>query len=98
MLMQLLTVLTALAIPAVLIAIVDDWFLRPRGRWRVPVGGVLRTAAAAAGGAAAAAAVRAARLQHGAGHGGGGRRPGVAGRAPAGRAAAEARGARPRGR
>jgi len=32
MLMQLLTVLTALAIPAVLIAIVDDWFLRPRRR------------------------------------------------------------------
>src|ERR1039457_167982 len=31
MLMQILTVLTALAIPAVVIAIIDDWFLRPRG-------------------------------------------------------------------
>jgi signal peptidase I len=32
MLMQILTVLTALAIPAVVIAIIDDWFLRPRRR------------------------------------------------------------------
>ena len=32
MLTQILTVLTALAIPAALIAIVDDWFLRPRRR------------------------------------------------------------------
>ena len=32
MLMQILTVLTALAIPAVVVAIVDDWFLRPRRR------------------------------------------------------------------
>jgi signal peptidase I len=34
MLTQLLTVLAALAIPAALIAIVDDWFLRPRRRVR----------------------------------------------------------------
>jgi signal peptidase I len=32
MLTQILTVLTALAIPAALIAIIDDWFLRPRRR------------------------------------------------------------------
>src|SRR3984885_8453322 len=32
MLTQILTVLAALAIPAALIAIVDDWFLRPRRR------------------------------------------------------------------
>src|ERR1700735_2639728 len=32
MLTQTLTVLAALAIPAALIAIVDDWFLRPRRR------------------------------------------------------------------
>src|ERR1700680_3094153 len=32
MLTQILTVLAALAIPATLIAIVDDWFMRPRRR------------------------------------------------------------------
>ena len=32
MLTQILTLLTVLAIPAALIAIVDDWFLRPRRR------------------------------------------------------------------
>src|ERR1700689_494914 len=32
MLTQILTVLAALAIPAALIAVVDDWFLRPRRR------------------------------------------------------------------
>ena len=32
MLTQMLTVLAWLAIPATLIAIVDDWFLRPRRR------------------------------------------------------------------
>jgi len=32
MLTQILTVLTALAVPATIIAVVDDWFLRPRRR------------------------------------------------------------------
>jgi preprotein translocase subunit SecE len=32
MLTQILTVLAALAVPATIIAVVDDWFLRPRRR------------------------------------------------------------------
>src|SRR6202161_1303004 len=32
MMTQILTVLTALAVPATIIAVVDDWFLRPRRR------------------------------------------------------------------
>ena len=32
MMTQILTVLAALAVPATIIAVVDDWFLRPRRR------------------------------------------------------------------